>query len=143
MTLQDVATEKEVEIKPLMIKLATTDPKSIVRADAIDFLAKNYSGNDLTAIYKNKLSDSSSLVVGTALSSIAKYDAPTALAKAKELENEKSDNMRYAIMDLYANYGSDANNDYFLKQKIISRALKFWIFGTKHFLKALVQMKLL
>ncbi|MDP2385354.1 MAG: M1 family aminopeptidase [Bacteroidota bacterium] len=115
--LSDVAGEKEAEIKPLMVKLATSDPKSTVRSDAIDFLAKNYSGNDLTSLYKTKLNDSSSLVIGTALSSIAKYDTQTALAKAKGLENEKNDNMRYAIMDLYANYGGDENNDYFLKQK--------------------------
>ena len=57
------------------------------------------------------------MVVGSALSAIAKFDPAAALAKAKQLENEKSDNMRYALMDLYANHGSDANNDYFIKQK--------------------------
>ena len=115
--LGDVATKKEAELKPLIVAIANNDPKSNVRAEAIEFLAKYYKGDELTAIYKEKLNDKSYMVVGSALSAIAQYDAPAAMAKAKELENETADNMRYAIMDLYANFGSDENNNYFVKQK--------------------------
>jgi aminopeptidase N len=115
--LEEYATQKEAELKPIIMNLADKDEKSSVRAEALEFIAKNYSGSDVNALYKAKLDDKSSLVVGSALSAIAKSDPATALAKAKTLEGETTDNMRYAIMDLYANYGSDENNAYFMKQK--------------------------
>ncbi|MCD6066064.1 MAG: aminopeptidase 1-like [Bacteroidetes bacterium] len=115
--LEEFAVQKEAELKPILMGLAANDEKSSVRAEALDFLVKFYSGDDLNKLYKARLEDKSSLVVGSALSAIAKSDPAAALAKAKAMENEKSDNMRYAIMDLYANYGDDANNEYFMKQK--------------------------
>jgi len=39
------------------------------------------------------------------------------MQKAKELENEDSDNIRFSIMDLYTASGDDKNNDFFVKQK--------------------------
>lgn len=115
--LQDIAAEKETELKPMLVTIAKTDEKTKVRAEAIEFLAANYKGEDLNQLYKESITDRSYAVMGSALSALAAVDAQAGLAKAKELESENSDNVRYAVMDVYAEYGGAAQNDYFVKQK--------------------------
>ncbi len=115
--LQSVAAEKEAELKPLLINLAKRDEKSKIRAEALEFLAKNYKGQDLYELYLSALNDKSYEVIGSALNALTEADAQTGLAKAKELENENSDKLRYAIMDIYATYGDDSHNNYFIQQK--------------------------
>ena len=116
--MDEVADTKAAELKPLMINLAKTDDKTKVRAAAIDFLAKHYKGDaDVKAIYTQALTEKSYLIMGSGLSALAKENPAAAMQKAKELENENSDNIRFIIMDLYTNYGDDSNNDFFVKQK--------------------------
>lgn len=115
--LQDVATEKEKDLKPLMIELARKDPKTSVRSDAINFLAKNYQGDDVIQIFKEALNDRSYLVIGSGLQALAKVDPKAAMAKARDLEKEESNEIRYSIMDLYATHGDDSHYDFFVSQK--------------------------
>ena len=115
---EEVDASKLPELKPLFVKLAQSDEKTNVRADAIAFLAKHYKGDaDVKAIYSNALNERSYAIIGAGLNALAKENPQAAMQKSKELENENSDNIRFTIMDLYANYGDDSNNDYFLKQK--------------------------
>ena len=115
--LQEIAAEKESELKPMLVNIAKTDEKSKVRAEAIEFLAKNYKGEDLSALYQQSLKDKSYAVMAASLSALAELDAQAGLAKAKELENENSDRIRYAVMDIYATHGNDSHNAYFVSQK--------------------------
>jgi aminopeptidase N len=113
--LAEKAPEKEAELKPLLIKIAKTDLKASVRADALEFLAKNYSGADLAEVYKSSLDDKSYEVMSRALSGLAKADPVTAKQKAKQLENESSTSILYAVMDIYANDFDPSGNDFFMR----------------------------
>jgi len=111
--LNNVASKKENELKPLFVQIANNDAKTLVRAEAIDFLSKNYTGEDLNTLYQSKLSDSSYAVMGSALMVMAKSNPDATLKLAKQYETEKASSVRYALMDLYSKHGSDANNVYF------------------------------
>lgn len=113
----EVAIKKEGEIRPLMIGITKTDEKTTVRAEAIEFLAKNYKGDDVNAVYTAALAEQSYAIMGSGLSALAKNDPQAAMKKAKDLENVDSDNIRFSLMDLYSNYGGDDNNEFFLKNK--------------------------
>jgi len=115
--LTDIASKKEKELKPLFIKIVNEDPKTMVKAEAIDFLAKNYTGTDLDALYQSKLSDSSYVVMGSALIALAKSNPDATLKQAKQFETETATSIRYALMNLYLKYGTDEQNAYFAKIK--------------------------
>ncbi len=116
--LEDADATKLAELKPTLIKIAQTDEKTKVRAAAIEFLAKHYVGDtDVKNIYTSALNEKSYTVMGAGLTAIAKENPTLAMQKSKQLENEDSDNIRFTLMDLYANYGDDSNNDFFVKQK--------------------------
>jgi aminopeptidase N len=114
----EVDAGKYGELKPLLIKMAQSDEKTKVRAEAIGFLAKHYPNDaEVKNIYNTALTERSYAVMGAGLNALAKENPKAAMQKSKELENENSDNIRFTIMDLYANYGDDGNNDFFVKQK--------------------------
>lgn len=115
--LDEVASAKESELKPLMVNLSKSDAKTTVRAEAIEFLAKNYKGDDMNQIYTAALNEQSFAIVGSGLAALAKTDPQAAMKKAKDLENVDSDNIRFTLMDLYSNYGDDKNNDFFVSNK--------------------------
>jgi aminopeptidase N len=115
--LDEVASAKESELKPMMLNIAKTDEKTTVRAEAIEFLSKNYKGDDLKDLYTAALNEQSYAIMGAGLSALAKIDPQAAMKKAKDLESVDSDNIRFTLMDLYSNYGGDDNNDFFVKNK--------------------------
>lgn len=112
--LKKMNVSDKFSLKEKMINLAGTDTKSLVRADAIDYLATNYKEEQLISIYKNALSDKSYAVLASSLSAIAKASPKEGMAYAKQYENEKNNDILFAIADLYANYGSDENNLFFV-----------------------------
>jgi aminopeptidase N len=113
--LKDVQSGHEKEIKEKVVALAKTDPKAPVRAAAIDYLVEHYSDGDLQAVYKSGLNDRSYGVIGSSLLGITKSDPSEGLKIARQYENEKSVSVLYAVADLYSKYGSDDNNDFFVK----------------------------
>ncbi|MHB8258725.1 MAG: M1 family metallopeptidase [Bacteroidia bacterium] len=114
----EVDAAKLPELKPIIVKMAQADEKTHVRAEAITYLVKHYATDaDVKTIYTNALTEKSYTVMGAGLNALAKENPKTAMQKAKELENENSDNIRFIIIDLYSNYGDDSNNDFFVKQK--------------------------
>ena len=115
---EGIDAAKLAELKPLFVKLAQSDEKTNVRAEAIAFLAKNYKGDaDVKNIYTAAINERSYAIIGAGLNAMAKENPRAAMQKSKELENENSDAIRFTIMDLYSNYGDDSNNDFFVKQK--------------------------
>lgn len=115
--LKDIQPGHEAKIKEQMVKLAKSDPKAPVRASAIDYLSTNYKDADLKTIYENALADRAYSVMGTGLIALAKASPQEGLKLAKKYEEEKSIDILFAIADLYANYGSDDNNKYFINIK--------------------------
>ncbi len=105
----------ELEIKNKLIALAKTDEKADVRRTAIDSLSANYTDNDLNAVYETALTDKAYSVIGAGLAAIAKADQKKGQEAAKQFENEKSMDILSSIMDIYGIYGSDENNDFFIK----------------------------
>lgn len=113
--LQNCAPGHELEIKNKLIALAKTDEKSAVKKAAIDLLSANYKEDELKQVYKMALSDRSYSVAGAGLVAIAKADPKEGIALAKQFETEKNLDILSSVMDVYGKYGSDANNDFFIK----------------------------
>ncbi len=113
--LKNLPAGNEKVIKEKLVAIAVNDDKATVRAAAIDYLSENYKDEDLQPLYKNALNDKSYGVLGSALIAIGKANAKEAMALAKQYENEKSNDVLFAVGDLYATYGNDDNNDFFLK----------------------------
>ncbi|MGZ4057525.1 MAG: M1 family aminopeptidase [Bacteroidia bacterium] len=113
--LKNLQAGHEKEIEEILKVLAQKDEKSLVRAAATDYLAMHYTDTDLQTIYKNGLNDRSYAVLGSSLAAVAKANPEDGMKLAKQYENEKSTDILFAIADLYANYGSDDNSNFFLK----------------------------
>lgn len=111
--LDKVAKENEADLKPLMMSIAEKDENTKVRAQAITFLANNYSGKDLEALYDKAINEQSYAIVAAALTGYVKANPQVAMQKAKALENEKAKKLIFAIADLYANHGTDENAAFF------------------------------
>jgi aminopeptidase N len=105
----------EQEIKNKLIALANADDKAMVREAAIDYLAANYKDEDLREVYQTALKDKTDEVIGSALIGLVKIDQKAGMTAAKELENTDNLNLSTAIMDVYADYGSEENNNFFIK----------------------------
>lgn len=106
-----------------LMEIAGNDVKSSVRAAAIDQLSKNFEGDDLTGIYRQSINDRSYAVAGISLSALAKKNKTEALAMARQMESEKSMDMKVAIAQIYAEHGSDQNHPYFAS---LSRKMSGW-----------------
>ncbi len=113
--LTDIHLGYEKYLKEKLLVMAQKDEKSLVRAAAIDFLAANYKDEDLQVLYKSALNEKSYSVLSSALSAIVKANSKEGLSLAKQFENEKNTDVLYTISDIYANYGSDENSDFFLR----------------------------
>jgi len=113
--LKDIRPGHEKEVKEKLVMLAKSDPKANVRSSAMNYLVQNYSDADLQSLYKTGLADKSYAVLGVSLAGIAKADAKEGMKLAKEYENEKSAEVLYSIAEVYSKYGSDENNDFFIK----------------------------
>ena len=113
--LKNLPAGHEKIIEDKLMVLAQKDEKSLVRAAATDYLAAHYSDAAIQPIFKNGLNDRSYAVLGASLAAVAKTNTEDAMKIAKQYENEKSTDILFAIADLYANYGSDDNSDFFLK----------------------------
>lgn len=110
---EKLATDHKNAVKGKLLELAKNDAKSSVRALAIDQLSKNYEGDDLIPLYQQAVNDRSYAVAGTALAAFAKKDEKGAMLMAKQLESEKSTDMKMAIAQIYSAHGSDENNPFF------------------------------
>jgi len=113
--LRNIPEGREKELKEKLVKIAKSDEKSLVRAEALDYLILKYTDADLEAVYKNALNDRAYSVLGQGLSGLAKSNPQEGLKIAKQHESEKSLDILLAIASLYAENGTDENNDFFLK----------------------------
>ncbi len=103
------------ELVAKMSELVKKDPKSSVRASALDFLLNNFDSEKQTkeALQFALDNDKSYKVLGTALIGLAKFDSESAMKKAKALENENGQTMLLNISSLYGKYGTAENYEFF------------------------------
>ena len=104
----------EKKIKEKLINLISADPKSDVRSSAIIYLANFYTDDDLQQVYKNALNDKAYSLLRAALGAISKTNPKESLRITKEYENAKSRDVLTLVAEVYANYGSDENNEFFV-----------------------------
>lgn len=114
--MEKIGADSAPEYKTALMKLAG-DSCSLVRAAAIDALAKNFHSQDLMSLYNKTVNDSSYSVESASLNAIAKIDKAAALKDAKKLENEDETEILLGVGEVYAQYGDDSNNDFFMKSK--------------------------
>ena len=114
-SLKNIAAGHEKQLKKQLVQLAKMDKKSSIRAASIIYLSTFYKDEDLQVLYKSALNDSAYSVVGEALTALAKADAKEGIKLAKQFENEKSNDILFMIAELYATYGSDENNAFFIR----------------------------
>ncbi len=98
--------------KERFIALAS-DPYSLVRASAISALAR-LKDKSMMPYYEKALKDSSSAVIGEALAAVARIDSAKALGFAARLESTNDQGVILGICSIYARYGSDLNNNFFI-----------------------------
>jgi aminopeptidase N len=108
--------ENKTKVMQIIKNLAVNDGKSQVRAAAITYLAANMQGEELTKLLAITIDkDPSYLVVGTALKGLGKIEPEKAMASAKKLEGEPSSKMVSVIAQLYGNFGTVDQADFFKK----------------------------
>lgn len=114
--LKDVIVGNEKQVKEKLVDLAKNDPKATVRSSAISILIDNFGkDDDLQPLYHQGLNDQSYSVLGNSLMGISKAHPEEGMKLAANYENEKSTDVLYSICELYANYGGDDKNDFYLK----------------------------
>lgn len=115
--LKEIQPGHEKEIKTKLVNLAKTDEKAEVRATALEYLTARYKDDDLVDVYRNAMNDRAYSVLGAGLAGISKANPQEGMKLAKQYVNEKSREILSAIANLYASYGTDENNDFFVKAK--------------------------
>lgn len=115
--INEVAKEKESEIKPFLINIAKNDPNTKVRAAAIKYLSENYKDKALEELYEKGLNEQSYAIISESFDALTKVNPEQAAKKIPQLENEPVKSIMYAIADYYAKNGDDSNHNYFKKIK--------------------------
>lgn len=104
------------EVKKALVSMLNKEEHPAVRAEIIKFLGKNYSDlSMLNSIFEKGLEDESLNVVAASLKGYAKHNGEKGLAMAKTYESEESAKVQLAVADVYANYGTEAENEFFTK----------------------------
>lgn len=100
-------------VKDKIINMAKSDPRSYVRASALNKL-KEINGIDAWSVYNAALNDSSYAVMANALMLIYNNDKKKGLELARLYKTEQNDNLAYSIMSILGDGGESIDNDYFL-----------------------------
>jgi aminopeptidase N len=74
-------------MEPVLLNLAKNDPKSVVKANAIDKLSE-YEKSEYAPLFKNAVNDSSYSVSGNALAALLKVDPAAGAALVKKLADQ-------------------------------------------------------
>ncbi|MBC7569939.1 MAG: M1 family metallopeptidase [Spirosoma sp.] len=96
---------------PALESLAQSDKNTLVRAAALNALAKLPEPGNKT-LFTQGLTSPSYAVQGAALNGLAKTDSALTMGKAKALEKDSKGALTQALINLYAQQGTDANWPY-------------------------------
>ena len=101
-------------VEPVLADLAKNDPKSTVRANAIEKLGE-YKKQEYASLFKSAINDSSYSVSGNALDALSEIDSLTALKEAKRLaEKPSKGNLTSAITGIMIRSGDESSADMIL-----------------------------
>ena len=85
------------------------------RAAAIKYLSKYFSDDkNLNVLYEKMTKDSSYNVLGSAIEALSKSDPSKAMSLAKEFEDVKSAKVNQIVANIYAENGTEKENDFFV-----------------------------
>ncbi len=90
------------EVTKALKRLATEDPKSAVRADAITTLSSFPSGNEYHEVYREAMQERSYLVAGAGLTAYLQTEAEDKPQVLSQYENQKNINLVLPLADYYA-----------------------------------------
>jgi aminopeptidase N len=96
-------------------RLATADPSSIVRAQALATLA-SFPNENYIATYQTALRDSSYVVEAAAIDALAKLPATNARAQVAALENTPNSSLIVAVANYYAQRGGMEQYGWFMRR---------------------------
>ncbi|HMT29952.1 MAG TPA: hypothetical protein PKD91_11790, partial [Bacteroidia bacterium] len=106
-------TENRDGLKIMLMKLASSDPNSEVRDEALSMLNDNYATDEaVIKLIHAAVNDSSYMVMGTALTSIIENNRNEGLELVKKLENDSNENISAIVSDIYTSYGDDDQFEY-------------------------------
>ena len=112
--LEGVATEKEADLKPVLLRITNADKTNLVRAEALGFIAKYYkSTSELPTLIEKGLNDPSYAVEAEALQALIDKDPVAAMQKAKQFENETGKGLLNTVAGLYSTNGGDEQLAFF------------------------------
>jgi aminopeptidase N len=98
-------------MEPIVADMAAKDPKSIVRAKALEILGK-YKKQEYKSIFMKGVNDSSYSVSGKALIALSLIDSTQALSVAKELAKKPyRGELLNAISNVLTKYGDESSFD--------------------------------
>lgn len=111
--------------QPVLVSLAQTDPNTLVRAAALNALAKlNVPGN--LTLFKQALTNPSYAIEGAALNGIALLDPAEGVKSARALEKDSKGALTVGIIGLYAEQGgTDQWNYVYTNYKALGPQSKF------------------
>ncbi len=99
-------------LEPVILKMAKSDPKSTVRAKAIEVLS-SYSQKRYQPFFEKSLTDSSYNVAGNALEALAKLDTAAALKAALALSKQPAKGkLAAALSNVLIAYGDENSFDF-------------------------------
>ncbi|MBU2018779.1 MAG: M1 family metallopeptidase [Bacteroidetes bacterium] len=123
--------ENKVKALQIIKNLSVQDDKSQVRSAAVNYVAANESGLELTKVIESAMEkDQSYMVISAALKGYAKVDPIKAIEAAKKLENENSSKMIAGIANVYGLYGTVDQANFFRKTLMSNKVSGFEQLGT-------------
>lgn len=139
--IRRAAKENPDKTKSLLKELALNDPKSKVRAEAIDALTRFFPDEENKKMLIQILEkDSSYKVISTALLGIEKKSVDDAMKYAARFEKEKSSAILLTICEIYSYNADDAKNTFF--SDALSRINGYEKFSfTQHYTRYLKRQK--
>ena len=109
-----IQKEQPQEISSDLISIINKDKSSKVRAAAIKQISLFTNDQSSLEIYRTALKDSSYLVMSEALTALSNMDGIEAMKIAKTLETEESNKLKTSISNIYALFGSDSENQFYM-----------------------------
>ena len=115
--LENISDKSKKEAMKSFIKnMAITDPKSLVRVQALIALNRNFDDSTLYPFYKNiAMTDLSYDVDVEALNLLSDKDQKQAFELAKVLQKDSAGALITGVANIYAEHGDDEQNQFFLK----------------------------
>jgi len=100
-------------MKQKLMAMASKDPKSDVRDEALQILSEVYAKDlDVNNLMRSAVHDSSYVVMETAILHILENNLPEGLALIQKMEPDRNENIMEMISGFYKTYGGDEQFDY-------------------------------